>query len=668
MGDNVRCLFGIATARARWAILLILVLAWPILANDPAVADTPEPFDLVVLIDVSSSLDDLPNGWLAKAAGNLVVDTLQLVHGSYGSSRIAVVPFMTEVDDDHALQPIADVSMDGVFDVDLTAGTDFKKALEEAQEIFDEADPTETDETRRRVVILISDGQPDVGSIQPGPEHFPENIRYLEETIQPQLESLVVDSNDVEMLVLGIGSTAYEKFWDGDFGDNYRYIPIDNTDDLQLLFQEMAEDAGVPQNSGWVGLYPGATPRRTFSSEAFFFFPTQHQRGAAGVLIATETDGERVLSYPYGGDNSLYVMDELPAGEWEFTLEGEATGEILLSSIILPTATATLTPSPTLSPTATTTPTLVPSVTPSMTPTQTSTPTATLSVVPPGTSSDFVWGRATLTPRIPRHNEPLELLITASISETVRSITARATLLVDGVPYREILLTRDDQTFSGRFDTVPCNRPWPYSCDYSIDVMATVYPEDGPGYQVPKGIQHPWIIRLVIIIAGVLVVLVVLVVIILFLHLLGKIPKWLQERRLRQLQGQLETAKRLQIENDDLSEGQLAGIKQELSELFGKERADLDKLVRTMKPGDHTQIALSVAYFDAILNQDRDEAFAWACQLADPNANDNARAAAGLCLNHLDKPGKQAEFYALLAEKRFDVAILRHAVKATEAR
>jgi hypothetical protein len=376
------------------------------------------------------------------------------------------------------------------------------------------------------------------------------------------------------------------------------------------------------------------------------------------------------LSFSYGGDDPLYIIDEIPAGEWQFALQGDDRGEILFTDFILPTATWTPMPSATSTPTLTPTATGSPSATPtaSLTPTASSTPTATpRPVLPPGMAADFTWGRPTLRPSIPGHEEPLELVIPATISNTVDSVTATAVLLIDGVTYSEIPLSHDGQTFRGSFNTVLCNRRWPLGCDFTIQVMATVNLKDGGGYDVPLGIQRHWTNR-----ATALVLLLIFAVLIILFWMLPRIKKWFLERRLRRLQNQIENAKTLILTDGALSERQLNDIKEELSGLFNKEREDLDKLVMNINQEDHTQIALSVAYFDAILNKDKNEAFAWACQLADPHSSDNAKVAAGLCLYRLYERSKTEAnyydlFYDLMAEKRFNVAIMRHAAKASEA-
>ncbi|MBD3375418.1 VWA domain-containing protein, partial [candidate division KSB1 bacterium] len=327
--------------------------------------DDIQSFDLVILLDVSASLPGSDPGGLNLQAINLAIDYLKLVLDDHTDSRIAVIPFRREADQTATFYPVGEMVISDWTDVQLTAGTDFVAALDAAADLFER----EPEPTHRQVVLLITDGEPDVWEGDETPENVIAN--YLESSVAPAIDGYTDASGSrFDFFVLDVGANRYEGFW-----GNYAYWSVNDSGDLVAVHDALAPLTGLP--SATRRTMTGGTLDVTLDEGSFFLFVPQDLSLAQSqtlTLVNVDTGAEQTISL--GGDDPFYLARPLE-GNWQVEFPAAAAEVVYGSQFVSPiTSTPAFTSTPTEVPTSTPTPTC----TPTETPTATATATSTLSV------------------------------------------------------------------------------------------------------------------------------------------------------------------------------------------------------------------------------------------------------------------------------------------------
>lgn len=362
-----------------------------------------EPFDLVVLVDASESIlgGDGDNRQMANGLVALTLESLRLILGNDSSSRVAIVPFSNTADGLALLLPPAQASIPAPGQSPLVPGTDFAMALDTAYSIFCPEESARDDvEPRRRLVVLITDGEPDVGTLETGQENVIENTAYLRNNVQSRIDHYTTGRRDCgvtgaeesdtgggyELIVLSLplhwdeyqdDPHPYEAFWEQpDTQDFYRYLPVEDIGDLYEVFNLLIDLLGLPPVTAYMGVDSDQDALHTFSSGEFFLFiPSEAPDDDTRALVAINADTGEEKPFLYGGQDPPFVLEQLLPGRWGFTLKDDVDGDLYVVSQLLPVATPEPSLYPTESPTASSTP--APTEMPTSTATATLTATAT---------------------------------------------------------------------------------------------------------------------------------------------------------------------------------------------------------------------------------------------------------------------------------------------------
>lgn len=652
----VMSLFGRRSARLIGAggVTAVVVLgAWLVLWAPPAGAGNHEigaPFDMVILIDASESVTGGDNAWLAEATANLIIESLQITLGEHTASRIAVLPFLASVDASVPLQPLQQQSKTDLANLGLaeTPGTDFVAALRAAYDVFcpDGPNTVEQARPRRRLVLLITDGEPHV---TPGRNaSFEERLTYLEDNVQTVLdryttgqltctEAPVGSTLDSErgggqparpggydLLVLGFGElpgqpSPYASFWQGQqqdgYQDHYRYFPITTAADLPSVFELLTEVAGVPLVAEWMDVDAGEDMLHTTSDEeVVLFIPVDPAGDRAGVLVATNEDTGEVRPFAYGGAAPAYVLGQLPAGRWRFQTEGNVAGTLLVSSRVLPTATWTPTPPPTATSTPPPTPPR-PTATPTVTPTPSPTATA-IPVFPSGQDADFEWGDPTLDPARPRPEQEVTISIPMRMTGNVRFVTAHIELLDSRGGKQTFPLRREGDRFVGSLRVVPCSGRWSQFCRYQLRFLAEVVRQNDQHYGVELRQRLPvaWSVLTwwrAMLLVGVMSIAAVLLVVAFRRQILetslaqrlvvwyGRTSRGLEKSKLeRRLSRTYDLADEI-LKDDSKLQGTFNEIQKQVNKWSGLDKSKLE--AEAAQPGQHSRPAFCALYLTKLL-------------------------------------------------------------------
>ena len=500
--------------RVRWVFWILATLAgmgiWRGAAVGAPAAGPPTPLDIVILLDVSGSVDvgDPDNLRLQTAA--FAVDYLQTALGDYTSSRLAIAPFTGTANADIALEELADVQTDWLFELEpqqseKQRGTNFVNALNSAADVLDLGSGAQPG--RRPVVLLIADGQPD---------YYASDAERWDRLNGAVADELVEDLKNYELLFIDVGANRFQDFWSSRNHPKYTYTAVKDSADLAQVYDVLAPLTGLPA-AGRQTMYSSPMTLTWLGEGQFFiFFPEGLSRTAGGVLTLTNR-GTGVSDEPIalGRDNPLYVVRPLE-GDWEVGFSGRGKGKIFYGPVLLPTptptptntATAIHTPTPTPTPTTTPTPTPTATITPTPTPTATATPTPIRI-----TSIILQVDNPVLTPASPRDGQVIDVRmpITASLPITYTTVWVEAQ--EDG----QIIATAEFDTRSGGVPEgaikLTCGSWWRPRCgELELAVKASGQMENGPQVHVLGtrdvlvhwSIKNMWMVRLftVLIVGG----------------------------------------------------------------------------------------------------------------------------------------------------------------------
>lgn len=433
-------------------ILGLIGLAWGTneRGNYVQASGVEQPFDLIVLWDVSDSQSALDPNSLARQTINLIVDYLQVSLNGYSDSRLAIIPFRFNTDTTQSFVPIADATVPESFD-NLSDGTNFVAALQTAETMFSDENAGQQD--RRRVVMLITDGEPDVGSPDTIRFDVNHNLEYLQTTVGPLITESTT-STAFDFWVVSVGRNFYEEFWNS---GEYGYVAVDASEDLFGVYETLATISGLPAAVHQSMPESGRITFTLTQGQFFIFFPAGLSTQTNGQLTLYREGSDQAF-ITLGADQPFYYLNNLLDGNWEITFS-RSGGEIVYGSLLLPTTTPTVTNTftPTATATNTATPTNTPTTTPTATPTYTSTPLPTLGLE----FSDW-----STFPVAPQHEAiTFTLFITSSIPYTVTAYRLPGekflgTYFIEAGPNKLVVPV----------DNFRCNQiyPWFNSCGQQI--------------------------------------------------------------------------------------------------------------------------------------------------------------------------------------------------------
>lgn len=142
-----------------WVVVLLVAVFFNVFAVDVAAAEDDKSMDVVMIIDVSGSMDDTDPDGVAREAAKLFIDTMELSGSRVGivsfSSQATVVP-MTKVDSTTDKRNLKRV-IDGF---ENKGATDIGLALTEAVGVLEKA----SDVGNEQMILFLTDGRIDISS------------------------------------------------------------------------------------------------------------------------------------------------------------------------------------------------------------------------------------------------------------------------------------------------------------------------------------------------------------------------------------------------------------------------------------------------------------------------------------------------------------------------
>jgi len=336
---------------------LLIILQPNTLALSQGLGGEPS-FDLVVLLDVSSSvLGTDPNG-LGPQAVRFTVEFLQAVLDGHTASRIAIIPFGGEPKEGLELLPIDEAKVPDFSSIELPSGTNFVAALEEAARILSDAT------NARQHVLLITDGEP--FGIADTSRNVQLNLDYLQNTVAPVIDDYL---EEYRLSVFDVSAKGYySEFW-----VEYDYHPIKSSAELRDLFNWLIQ---LTNHLAFDEM--DIDSELAFSKEKIIIIiPEDVSRPKTQSLTINNLENDFQKTIRLGGTTDPFFWIEKLEGLLSIDFKGEQAAIFVVVPYLppptpTPTATSTITPSPTSTPTNTATPTAT--VTPTNTPTITLTP------------------------------------------------------------------------------------------------------------------------------------------------------------------------------------------------------------------------------------------------------------------------------------------------------
>ncbi len=145
--------------RKFWVVVLLVAVFFNVFVVDVAAAEDDRSMDVVMIIDVSGSMDDTDPDGVAREAAKLFIDTMELSGSRVGivsfSSQATVVP-LTEVDNVSDKRNLKRV-IDGF---ENRGATDIGLALTEAVGVLENA----SNVGNEQMILFLTDGRIDISS------------------------------------------------------------------------------------------------------------------------------------------------------------------------------------------------------------------------------------------------------------------------------------------------------------------------------------------------------------------------------------------------------------------------------------------------------------------------------------------------------------------------
>ncbi|MEM2946517.1 MAG: vWA domain-containing protein [Thermoproteota archaeon] len=203
----------------RFSIIILLLLlllfigeAILVIANEEKTAGismpvTPfgKPLDVILILDQSGSMLESDKSNVRVSAAGFLVEYLASFQSEYFDHRMGVVNFGTSAPQEYSLAPVH-LTADGIETVKgkivpMNLGnTNVLAAFQESRRLFDSV---ADERPRKKVVVLFTDGEPDINGVTPAVQLFPEIISYFRNNL-----------SDVTLYVVGVDER--NAFWDKD--------------------------------------------------------------------------------------------------------------------------------------------------------------------------------------------------------------------------------------------------------------------------------------------------------------------------------------------------------------------------------------------------------------------------------------------------------------------
>lgn len=431
-----------------------------------------EPFNLVILVDVSGSSSPLN-----LQTANFAKDYLQVVLPGHEDNRALIIPFAQQPQSP-ATELLPLNSLVGIdANRELKGSTNFLLALDRAWQLLESGPPTS-----RNIIMIISDGEPDAPGIG---DDEASRKDYLDTTIAPRVKDLSCEEEDAPsdcaiFIIIGARmQQRYEQFWNNgvrSYTSLNHYVRIDRSADLVDVYEALRHISGP-------GSFLGDTMRpadtRTIQAEnndIIIILPDSTSTTAESNVTVTNPESGETIRGTLRGDVSPYLVIPLSQGEW--VIKNTGTGDIRLYTgpALAPTLTPTNTFTPT--PTATTRPTSTLTATPTSTPVPTATPLPTLTPTPMPQIHLAIRGIEVFTlnrldsPKLLRSGQQVEVVVNVETDmlTTVDSVTVWLHTPEETIERK--LERRDGQYFAEVQVPVCQKRLVEPPCQYRIEAFA----------------------------------------------------------------------------------------------------------------------------------------------------------------------------------------------------
>jgi len=435
---------GLSMKRIRALVLFFAIFflfwaaaTWAIHSARAQMRQPIEPFDLVILLDVSGSLPKTDPNSLGLQVARFAIEYLQLALDEHTDSRIAVVPFAADADDTVKLQKILNVKWELLPQPEtFRGGTHFVRALNAAATILKQQSTPE----RRRIVLLITDGEPDP------PSTVAARWEHLRSSVAPVISQHAIL---FDLYVVGAGTNEYEDFW-----DEYLYWAVKDARGLSHVYEAMAELVGLSVDSHRT-MRTGEVTVDLTGKRLVAFFAEGVSREVTGTVTLTNRRTGESEQIPLGGREPFYLLRALE-GRWEIRFSG-GKGEVFCGGMLLPPV-ETPTPSPTPMPTST----------PTLFPAPTAIPTLPITQV----TELLQIGDPVLSPARPRSGQPVHLYVPVTAAITLTNLTVVAQVSDGMQVITTVVLSPQAGGFGGELGALTCPPGQLVSYRYTVLITA----------------------------------------------------------------------------------------------------------------------------------------------------------------------------------------------------
>lgn len=339
-------------------LILVLLVLMPLLmlrippasAQDPT-TQFPDGADIVFIVDQSGSMSGVRDGNpsdpfdLRADAVRYVIDKVgatKLYFNQQSRYRIGVVSFGDTAQIDMPLTELSAVNQAG-WDVEREmlksqvqaerlGFTNVAQGFAAAQQVF--ADAEVVPGNRARVVVLLTDGRPD---LRDGPDETDDTARYFEGQLLPQVAS-AFPANDYRFYVVAIDDRGAfwpqtERYWQRAVSNRGFAERVQGSTDIPLLFTRILDE------------FIGTNARRL--STGPFDMPPYLQLAVFTVLKADPNSSAQIVqpdgaALAHGGDvqienngpliQRVTVLRPLP-GQWSITTDSNTRYDIYLEPL-----------------------------------------------------------------------------------------------------------------------------------------------------------------------------------------------------------------------------------------------------------------------------------------------------------------------------------------------
>ncbi len=272
------------------------------------------PLDVILLIDNSESMSQNDPHALRIRAATYLVDYLRIdAERVKANHRVGTASFGGVVSDSTSLRLLKDETVHETIRAEMIPKTDFLPPLQFAR---DELRRESFNTGNEMIIILFTDGRPDLGNAEALDAYFDEKIGPLVKELQKK---------GVSLFVLGIGDAREDQAqWKSLIPQNH-YIPITNATELADVYRRIVIDLiGLSGAKG--ESLPGSRDisidvEPYLESIVFSFMKPDTSNP---ITLTTPTGA--VISPTAGGESAYHTIYSVPspeAGTWEAVWMGD---------------------------------------------------------------------------------------------------------------------------------------------------------------------------------------------------------------------------------------------------------------------------------------------------------------------------------------------------------